>query len=61
MSDVHEQRIFTAEQIDVPDNFPGILKNFIKSVVRGQPENIVEFSRAYFEDLHKNRGSRAGG
>ena len=55
MSDVHDQRIFAAEQIDVPDAFPGILKNFIKEVVRNQPENSVEFARAYFEELYKNR------
>ena len=34
MSDVRQMRIFSAEQIDVPDAFPGILKNFIKEVVR---------------------------
>jgi hypothetical protein len=27
-------RIFAAEQIEVPDEFPGILKNFVKEVVR---------------------------
>lgn len=27
-------RIFAAEQIEVPDNFPGIIKNFVKEVVR---------------------------
>lgn len=58
MSDVHDQRIFSAEQIDVPDKFPGILKNFIKQVVRSQPENIIQFSREYFEELYKNRGNR---
>jgi hypothetical protein len=41
MSDVHDQRIFAAEQIEVPDAFPGILKNYIKEVVRAGPENIV--------------------
>ena len=34
MSDVRQMRIFSAEQIEVPDAFPGILKNFIKEVVR---------------------------
>lgn len=48
-------RIFSAEQIDVPDAFPGILKNFIKEVVRQQPEELVQFSRQYFETLMKNR------
>ena len=50
-------RIFSAEQIEVPDAFPGILKNFVKEVVRAQPDEIVSFSRQYFEDLLKARGS----
>ena len=57
MSDVREMRIFSAEQIEVPDQFPGILKNFVKEVVRAQPEEIVSFSRQYFEDLLKMRGT----
>jgi calcium-dependent protein kinase len=52
MADVRKMRIFAAEQIEVPDNFPGILKNFVKEVVRNQPENQVEFCRQYFEKLH---------
>ena len=53
--DVRQMRIFAAEQIEVPDEFPGILKNFVKEVVRNQPENMVEFSRQYFETLFKER------
>jgi hypothetical protein len=34
MSNVKDMRIFAAEQIEVPDDFAGILKNFIKEVVR---------------------------
>jgi len=47
MSNVKDMRIFAAEQIDVPDEFPGILKNFIKEVVRRKPgeEEFVSFSR----------------
>jgi calcium-dependent protein kinase len=45
MSNVREMRIFAAEQIEVPDEFPGILKSFVKEVVRNSPENIVAFSR----------------
>jgi calcium-dependent protein kinase len=54
--DVHDQRIFAAEQIEVPDDFPGLLKNFIKEVVRSQPDNVATFSRQYFETLLKARG-----
>ena len=56
MSDVHDQRIFTAEQIEVPDDFPGLLKNFIKEVFRSQLDNVAKFSRKYFEALLKARG-----
>lgn len=59
MSDVRQMRIFAAEQIDVPDAFPGILKNFIKEVVRSQPEEMVTFSRQYFENLLKSRADYA--
>jgi hypothetical protein len=47
MSNVKDMRIFAAEQINVPDEFPGILKNFVKEVVRRQPEEqeFVSFSR----------------
>lgn len=34
MSNVREMRIFSAEQILVPDNFPKILKDYTKEVVR---------------------------
>ena len=58
MSNVKDMHIFAAEQIDVPDDFPGILKNFIKEVVRRQPaeEEFVSFSRQYFEELLRERG-----
>ena len=58
MSNVKDMRIFAAEQIDVPDEFPGILKNFIKEVVRRQPndEEYVTFSRQYFEEILRERG-----
>jgi len=47
MSNVKDSHIFAAEQIEVPDAFPGILKNFTKEVVRKQPteEDFVSFSR----------------
>jgi hypothetical protein len=57
MSNVQEMRIFAAEQIDVPDEFPGILKNFIKEVVRAQPDELVKFSKDYFEELMKAKAN----
>ena len=58
MSNIKDMRIFAAEQIEVPDEFPGILKNFVKEVVRRQPEEqeFVSFSRQYFEMLLRERG-----
>ena len=51
MSDVKELRIFSSEQIIVPEEFPGILKNLTKEVVRNGPDNIIGFSRSYFEGI----------
>ena len=58
MANVKDMHIFAAEQIEVPDDYPGILKNFIKEVVRNQPkdEDFYSFSRQYFENKLKERG-----
>ena len=53
---MREMRIFSAEQIVVQDEFPGIIKNYTKEVIRNGPDNIVTFSRMYFEELLKERG-----
>ena len=55
MADVKEMRIFCAEQIEEPDALPEILKNYSKAVIRNNPENIISFSRKYFEDLKAER------
>ena len=55
MADVKEMRIFCAEQIEVPETLPDILKNYSKAVIRNNPENIISFSRKYFEDLKAER------
>jgi calcium-dependent protein kinase len=67
MSNVREMRIFSAEQILVQDEFPKILKDYTKEVVRkgiqGQAD-IVKFSMDYFETLLRERaegGGRYGG
>ena len=67
MSNVREMRIFSAEQILVQDDFPKILKDYTKEVVRkgiqGQAD-IVKFSMDYFESLLRERaegGGRYGG
>ena len=57
MSNVKDMRIFAAEQIEVPDDFPSILKSFVKEVIRKQPseEEQVSFCRQYFEEILKER------
>ena len=55
MADIKEMRIFCAEQIEVPDSLPEILKNYSKAVIRENPENIISFSRRYFENLKEER------
>ena len=40
----------------MPDEFPKILKEYTKEVVRKQPDEIIKFSKAYFEALLKERG-----
>lgn len=56
MANVKEMRIFSAEQIVVPDEFPKILKDFTKEVVKKNPDDIIKFSKSYFEALLKERG-----
>ena len=40
----------------VPDEFPGILKNFTKEVIRNNPENMATYARQYFEELLRQKG-----
>ena len=49
MADVREMRIFSADQIEVPQELPEILKDFSKEVIRNNPPDLVKFSREYFE------------
>ena len=49
MADVREMRIFSAEQIQVPEELPSILKDFSKEVIRSNPKDLIKFSRGYFE------------
>ena len=60
MSNVREMRIFSAEQILVPDDFPKILKDYTKEVVRKGVQgdgDIVKFSMMYFEQLLRERAA----
>ena len=56
MADIKQMRIFCAEQIEVPPELPNILKNYSKAVIRNNPNDIIDFSRKYFENLLEIRG-----
>ena len=55
MADVREMRIFSADQIEVPQDLPAILKDFSKEVIRSNPKDLVKFSREYFENKMTER------
>lgn len=57
MADVREMRIFSAEQIEVPQELPAILKEFSKEVIRNNPKDLVKFSRQYFENKLNERNA----
>ena len=59
MADVREMRIFSAEQIEVPQDLPEILKDFSKEVIRSNPSDLVKFSREYFEQKANESKSKA--
>jgi serine/threonine protein kinase len=56
MADVREMRIFAADQIEVHRDLPSILKNYSKEVIRSSPDNIVTFSKEYFQQILRDQG-----
>ena len=36
--------VFTAEQIRIPPEFPDVLKNYAKAVLKDQPNDIFAYS-----------------
>ncbi|CAG9329892.1 unnamed protein product [Blepharisma stoltei] len=55
MADIKEMRLFSAEQISVPEELPLILKNYSKEVIRNNPSDIIAFSAKYFETLREEQ------
>ena len=39
---------------EIPEQFPKILSNFTKEIVRNQPKDILDFAIKYFYNLEKN-------
>jgi len=56
MADSNKQRIFSAEQVVVNSEFPKIILEYSKEVIRSNPSDIAQFSRAYFEQKLKETG-----
>jgi len=46
-----EEQIYHKSQLNIPPEFPDILKQFTKAAIRTQPENLLEWSQAYFKCL----------
>eukprot|EP00420_Gonyaulax_spinifera_P031788 CAMPEP_0197886764 /NCGR_PEP_ID=MMETSP1439-20131203/17625_1 /TAXON_ID=66791 /ORGANISM="Gonyaulax spinifera, Strain CCMP409" /LENGTH=68 /DNA_ID=CAMNT_0043506573 /DNA_START=12 /DNA_END=218 /DNA_ORIENTATION=- len=65
-----ENRIFCAEQINVPSDLPDILKDYTKAIIREDPSagdsdpqssrmKLYQWSRDYFKKKHaEGKGSR---
>ena len=60
MADHTSMRIFSADQIEVPQDLPTILKEFSKAVITANPDNLVQFCREYFENIVRERGPVGG-
>ncbi|XP_072417094.1 ropporin-1-like protein [Chiloscyllium punctatum] len=45
--------MFCAQQIEIPPEFPDILKQFTKAAIRTQPRDVLQWSAAYFSALSK--------
>lgn len=56
MSDIKEMRIHSAEQIKMTTDLPKVLLEYSKEVIRSSPQDIIKFSRAYFESKLKEQG-----
>ena len=48
MADTIQQRIFSAEQVVVHSEFPKVLLEYSKEVIRSSPTDIFNFSSEYF-------------
>ncbi|XP_034145139.1 ropporin-1-like protein isoform X2 [Esox lucius] len=45
--------MYCAQQINIPPELPDILKQFTKAAIRTQPQDILQWSAAYFTALSK--------
>jgi hypothetical protein len=49
--DIQNGPIYCSEQIKIPPELPDILKQFTKAAIRTQPNDLLEWSLAYFKAL----------
>ncbi|NXY86437.1 ROP1L protein, partial [Alcedo cyanopectus] len=47
------ETLFCAQQIKIPPELPGILKQFTKAALRTQPHDVLQWAAAYFSALSK--------
>ena len=43
------------QKYPIPNDFPLILKNFSREILRDQPTNIIEYAAKYFEALDSGK------
>lgn len=46
---------YTTQRVNIPTEFPAILKQYTKNLLKTQPPNYVSWSAAYFQALSENR------
>jgi hypothetical protein len=56
MADTVQQRIFSAEQVVVHSEFPKVLLEYSKEVIRNAPKDIYDFSWEYFANKLEETG-----
>eukprot|EP00112_Aurelia_sp_Birch-Aquarium-sp1_P024973 Seg81.8 transcript_id=Seg81.8/GoldUCD/mRNA.D3Y31 product="Ropporin-1-like protein" protein_id=Seg81.8/GoldUCD/D3Y31 len=47
--------MYCSQQIHIPPELPNILKQFTKAAIRTQPQDVLQWSAAYFEALNKHQ------
>uniref|UniRef100_A0A6P7FLD6 Uncharacterized protein LOC114328979 n=1 Tax=Diabrotica virgifera virgifera TaxID=50390 RepID=A0A6P7FLD6_DIAVI len=48
------EQIYCAEQITIPPSFPYLLRQYAKAAIRSQPNDLLQWSTAYFRCLSLN-------
>lgn len=51
MSGCQSERIFCAQQINIPPTFPQVLRSYAKAAIRTQPYDLLRWTGAYFRAL----------